>query len=81
MVSIGILELVAAALKENGFDGLYHPYLKCGCVLPNISPDDCLSEDCRTGYQSIHSVNGRWIVSDLPGRSDDEIQAVLDEQL
>jgi len=56
------LKALADGLKANGFDGLVVPGV-CGCLADDLSPGDCLSGSCETGYKHTHSVTGEWIVS------------------
>ena len=44
------LEIVAAYLVLNGYDGLYNDDGECGCTVGDLSPGMCLSEHCLPGY-------------------------------
>lgn len=47
---MNIAEIVAAWLKEHGYDGLCNSELECGCNLEDLAPCvDCCG-DCVAGY-------------------------------
>lgn len=76
---MSVLKALADGLKENGFDGLVVPG-ECGCLNDDLSPGDCLSGRCETGYKHTHSVTGEWIVSLRRVQvTDDEIAETLSQ--
>lgn len=46
-----VLEMVAANLKENGYDGLYDDGGECACDLDDLAPCSQIGERCRAGYR------------------------------
>lgn len=44
-----VIEILREYLKDNGFDGLCNE--DCGCESPDLSPGNCLAEDCQAGYR------------------------------
>ena len=47
---MSILEIIREYLEVYGFDGLFNPGL-CGCTVDDLSPGNCLSEQCEAGYK------------------------------
>lgn len=45
-----VIEMIAKYLSDNGFDGLCNE--DCGCEMTNLSPGNCLAEDCQAGYRA-----------------------------
>lgn len=50
MPTPNVREMVRRALIEGGYDGLRNPD-GCGCVIDDLSPADCLTEQCQAGYR------------------------------
>lgn len=50
MPTPNVREMVRKALIEGGFDGLFLPD-ECGCSIDDLSPADCLTEQCQAGYR------------------------------
>jgi hypothetical protein len=44
-----VKEIIAAWLKEHGYDGLCYP--ECGCGIDDLIPCYNLSADCRPAYR------------------------------
>lgn len=76
---MNLLEVLEKGLRTEGFDGLVVPGV-CGCVIGDLSPGNCLREECELGYKHAHSITGDWIVSTKrEGVTDEEIERVIDE--
>jgi len=45
-----VREIVAAWLRQHGYDGLCVPYQECGCILDDLMPCDAPTADCLPGY-------------------------------
>lgn len=77
---MNVLKVLADGLKANGFGGLVVPG-ECGCQADDLSPGDCLSGRCETGYVHNHSQRpADWIVSiKKDGVSDAEIERCIAE--
>lgn len=45
-----LLDLVEAALRREGYAGLYNPDL-CACPVDDLSPNSCISDECVPGYR------------------------------
>lgn len=74
-----ILDLIKGALISQGYSGLINLEYCC-CELCDLSPGDCLSDDCQPGYKHTHRKTGDWIISlSKDAKTDDEIQEILDE--
>lgn len=74
---MGVLQIIEAALTTNGFEGLVVPG-QCGCIIGDLSPGNCLSDNCEAGFKHIHSVTGEWIVStSRDGITDDDIKRCI----
>lgn len=72
-----IILLIKNALHSNGFDGLFIPGI-CGCIADDISPGNCLCDQCEAGYKHTHSVTGDWIVSrNKEGVTDSDIEQCI----
>lgn len=74
------LRLLEAGLKANGFDGLVVPGT-CGCLIGELSPGNCLSEQCEGGYKHAHSQRPQdWITSTKKdGVTDADIERCIAE--
>ena len=73
-----LIDIVKDGLKINNYDGLVNPGL-CGCELTDLSPGNCITDDCIPGYKHIHSQSREFIISlSSDKKTDDEIQNVLD---
>jgi hypothetical protein len=46
-----VIEIIAAWLIANDYDGLWNGNAECACELGDLVPCSCLSEDCRAGYK------------------------------
>jgi hypothetical protein len=44
-----VIDIVTAAISDQGGDGLYNTDGGCGCVLRDLSPGGCLTGDCKVG--------------------------------
>lgn len=44
-----IIEIIEAALRESGYDGLYSEDGECACRIGDLIPYDCVSAECRPG--------------------------------
>ena len=75
-----VTKIIEAGLTANGFDGLVVPGT-CGCVIGDLSPGNCLHDDCEGGYKHTHSQRpDDWIVStNHDAMTDDEIARVIAE--
>jgi hypothetical protein len=58
---MNVIKLVQVALKDQGFDGLFEAGI-CGCKIDDLSPGNCLTESCESGYLHTHSVTGEWAI-------------------
>jgi hypothetical protein len=55
--------ILEQGLKANGFDGLVVPGT-CGCLIGDLSPGNCLSDQCEAAYKHTHSQRPTdWITS------------------
>ena len=52
-MTLSVLELVAHALKEQGFDGLYSDFAECACEVGDLAPCGHINGDCQAGYRYI----------------------------
>lgn len=75
-----VIAIIEAGLKANGFDGLVVPGT-CGCVIGDLSPGNCLSDDCEAAHKHTHSQRPEdWITSTNPEpMTDAEIERVIAE--
>lgn len=50
-----IAAVVQIYLEENGdkYDGLCNPDAGCACLTTDLSPGNCMSEDCFVGYRDV----------------------------
>ena len=48
---MNVREIVKQWLRQQGYDGLYHPSLECGCQVGDLMPCDEACETCRPGYR------------------------------
>jgi hypothetical protein len=71
-----ILELISAALRENGYGGLYLDGV-CGCQVGDLSPGSCLCDDCRPGYLHVHFGTGDWIIAKEKSLTDSQIADIV----
>ena len=46
-------EILKAWLKENGYDGLVHAELECGCTLQDFISCSDPGEDCKAGMNRL----------------------------
>jgi hypothetical protein len=73
------IEIIEAGLRANGFSGLVLPGV-CGCVVGDISPGECLSEQCYAAYRHEHSNGSDWITStEKDGVTDADIERIIAE--
>ena len=67
-----VIAIIETGLKASGFDGLVVPGT-CGCVIGDISPGNCLSDDCEAAHKHTHSQRPEdWITSTNPEPMTDE---------
>ena len=45
-----VIEIVKGYLEAHGYDGLFNPDGECACVLSDLAPADCITEECEPGY-------------------------------
>lgn len=45
-----VIEMVAAALKSGGFDGLFNTDGECACQVGDLAPCGEICEGCEAGY-------------------------------
>ena len=73
-----LIKIIAEGLEKSGFGGLVVPGI-CGCKRDDLSPGNCLTDDCDPGYIHEHSVTGSWIISTNPAHpGDEEVQRTID---
>jgi hypothetical protein len=74
------IELVVVGLQTGGYDGLVVPG-NCGCLIGELSPGDCLSNQCEAAYKHTHSQRPQdWITSTKKdGITDDDIEQCIRE--
>lgn len=56
-----VIEIVAARLREQGFDGLVNPGIECGCLRDDLAP--CAGDfgNCEPGYRGADETGeGDW---------------------
>ena len=58
---MSVIKILQIAMKERDYDGLFVGGI-CGCKLDDLSPANCLSEECETGYLHTHSKTGEWVI-------------------
>lgn len=46
-----VLNILKGYLKENGYDGLYHSELECGCFIDDLIPCNSYFGECRPGFK------------------------------
>lgn len=75
-----VVEILEQGLKAAGFDGLVMP-ATCGCLIGDLSPGNCLSDQCEAGYKHTHSQRPQdWITSTKKdGVSDADIENTIAE--
>ena len=56
-----IREIVRLWLEQNGYDGLYWPWLECGCFLDDLMPCDEPSCRCTAGFAGVNEDGNRVI--------------------
>lgn len=77
---MNLIDIIKYGLVRNKFDGLYHSGC-CACLVSDLSPGDCVGNDCRGGYKHTHSVTGEWVINDsMDVLNNDEIQVIINEQ-
>ncbi len=71
---MNVLKLVEIGLRlAPAHGGLVVPG-ECGCLIDDLSPGNCMTENCLAGYKHTHSTSGEWIVSTKrDGVTDEEI--------
>lgn len=56
-----VIEIVAAHLVEQGFDGLVNPDIECGCLRDDLAPCGNIGHDCEPGYRGADETGeGDW---------------------
>ena len=58
MNTSSLLQIIEVGLKAEGFDGLWNEVGPCGCLIGNLSPGDCLAEECQPGYRRAGCSDG-----------------------
>ena len=56
---MNVKEIIQAWLKTNGYDGLYHDYLECGCTIDDLMPCNSCLDECEPGYDLGEGMIGR----------------------
>lgn len=46
-----VKDIVRKFIEQNGYDGLFSPEGECACLADDLSPGDCLAENCEAGYR------------------------------
>ena len=54
-----VKEILQEYLETNGFDGLYNEWSECGCKIYDLSPGDCMDDQCEPGYNLGEGMIGR----------------------
>jgi len=44
-------EIIDKYLRDNGFDGLYHEELECGCTIDRLMLCDSCPDQCQAGHK------------------------------
>jgi len=75
-----IINIVKSGLEQKGYDGLFVGGI-CACKKDDLSPGNCLSENCEAGYIHQHKTEPElWAISgDNSQISDDEIEEIIAE--
>lgn len=58
---MSLIPVVRLGLVASGHDGLYQAGI-CGCKANDLSPGNCMNEDCEPGYLHKHSTKDLWII-------------------
>lgn len=53
-----VIQIVSAAIKQGGFDGLYDEHGECACELDDLAPCGGLQDGCTMGYRYVCNDDG-----------------------
>lgn len=67
-----LVEIIEFGLVRHGYDGLVQPGV-CGCLLGDLSPANCVTDQCCPGYRYDHSKKPIWAVGQTK-MTDEEIE-------
>lgn len=67
-VRMTIKEIVEKYLTENGFDGLCHAYVGCGCRIGDLMPCDEPGVNCEAGHEGPGDPDEEIEFTIIPGR-------------
>lgn len=65
-----VREITEDYLKANGYDGLCHPTITCGCKVGDLMPCNEPSPDCIPGYES-EDEDGDFIIKEAIDETED----------
>ena len=68
-----VAEMVKSALIAGGFDGLFNMDGGCACLVGDLSPGNCLSENCEAGFKKEYP-DRKCGGSDCDGECDFHVQ-------
>ncbi len=58
-MNIEVKQIIEERLRQDGFDGLFHQFLDCGCSIENgLAPCDGIHPECEAGYIVWEEENG-----------------------
>lgn len=77
---MNVTAIIEVGLTASGYDGLVFRGI-CGCLIGDLSPGNCLSDECQAAYKHTHSRRPRdWITSTNPEpMTDEEIERCIEE--
>jgi len=74
-----IHQIIKIGLEQSGRDGLFVGGI-CACQKSDLSPGDCLSDNCEAGYIHHHKTKpDLWIISPAKDEvTDEEIETTIE---
>ncbi|PPD48396.1 MAG: hypothetical protein CTY14_02215 [Methylotenera sp.] len=76
---MNVIRIVKAGLIATGYEGLVVGGV-CGCRIGELSPANCLTEQCEAAYCHLHSKSGEWVMHPSKEKlSDERIDEIIME--